>query len=739
MVQTTSHSREEFLAAEEGEEEEEDKEKIPNMVHDTNLPVHRHKLCENIEYRCTEEEMTMRMDDNAETTMTQGENGATQMHTGRDGDGEYVINVRGNGGGRNRNPNRETKDKEEDKIGGRNVHSVSKEFNGREGDSNGDERQEEEEEHLEEAQEAEAEATFCGVPHSVASVVFLAMLESWNMNTIWPFLPSMVARYVEDERMLGYSAGFVGAAFFAGQAATGYLYGRLADAIGRRPVLLAGTVGTAVSVILFGFAPNLPLAVLARFFSGALNGNTGVCRTYIGEAVSTSEAQARAFSSMAFLYGLGAVVAPGVGASLSEPAERFPRIFGGTIFETFPYALPMCFSALLAITAFCWGYVAVPETKAFLERNGVASTAGKAHARDGGGSKVDPDAERKRKQAADDAMREFVGDTLASRLVSVPFRTIWIYAALGLGTVANDELGPLFLKTGKRLGGLGFEPGNIATVMTCGGVAMLIYQLFIFTKVVTRFGAVETLRIASALVLPIVFLYPTIGIVLGNASTGVQTFAIATANCISRVALGSCYPSSFILTNNSCPNVIKGRINGAGQTAVSIVRMLAPVTSGATFAFSMSLEGDGPLHDLRTFVAFALVCFFFFINFLISQTLPSYLDKPFDPAVASAAAADARRKQRKKRRRRRTDKRRHARRGTWSSIGSRNSNMGIVVSDDDDDDDSVLYELVTGDTGNGEEDGGDVRGGRRGSQSDDDDDEGPTSPLLPIVSRDEEA
>lgn len=47
------------------------------------------------------------------------------------------------------------------------------------------------------------------------------------------------------EENIGYYAGFVGAAFFAGQGMTGYLYGRLADNIGRRPVLLWGTCGTA--------------------------------------------------------------------------------------------------------------------------------------------------------------------------------------------------------------------------------------------------------------------------------------------------------------------------------------------------------------------------------------------------------------------------------------------------------------------------------------------------------------
>ena len=48
-------------------------------------------------------------------------------------------------------------------------------------------------------------------------------------------------------------------------------------------ILLMGLLGTAVSMIIFGFSPNFWVAVFARSLMGCLNGNIAVLRTAIGE------------------------------------------------------------------------------------------------------------------------------------------------------------------------------------------------------------------------------------------------------------------------------------------------------------------------------------------------------------------------------------------------------------------------------------------------------------------------
>lgn len=92
--------------------------------------------------------------------------------------------------------------------------------------------------------------------------------------SIFPYIYYMVASFkiTEDERQIAVYAGLVTSAFAIAEFSTGVVWGRLSDKIGRKPVLLTGLAGTALSMLAFGFAPNLPMALLARALGGLLNG-----------------------------------------------------------------------------------------------------------------------------------------------------------------------------------------------------------------------------------------------------------------------------------------------------------------------------------------------------------------------------------------------------------------------------------------------------------------------------------
>lgn len=75
-----------------------------------------------------------------------------------------------------------------------------------------------------------------------------------------------------DDRQIAIYAGMVTSAFAFAEFSTGVVWGRLSDKIGRKPVLLSGLAGTGLSMLMFGFAPNLPVALLGRALGGLLNG-----------------------------------------------------------------------------------------------------------------------------------------------------------------------------------------------------------------------------------------------------------------------------------------------------------------------------------------------------------------------------------------------------------------------------------------------------------------------------------
>lgn len=92
--------------------------------------------------------------------------------------------------------------------------------------------------------------------------------------SIFPYISWMIKDFhiTEDESMVAFYAGMVTSAFTFAEFSTGMLWGRLSDKIGRKPVLLTGLAGTALSVLIFGFAPNVWVALFARALGGLLNG-----------------------------------------------------------------------------------------------------------------------------------------------------------------------------------------------------------------------------------------------------------------------------------------------------------------------------------------------------------------------------------------------------------------------------------------------------------------------------------
>lgn len=76
----------------------------------------------------------------------------------------------------------------------------------------------------------------------------------------------------DNDDQISLYAGLVTSAFAFAEFSTGVLWGRLSDSIGRKPVLMVGLIGTLLSMLVFGFASSLPIALLGRALGGALNG-----------------------------------------------------------------------------------------------------------------------------------------------------------------------------------------------------------------------------------------------------------------------------------------------------------------------------------------------------------------------------------------------------------------------------------------------------------------------------------
>jgi multidrug resistance protein len=99
----------------------------------------------------------------------------------------------------------------------------------------------------------------------------------------------------------------------------GPVLGRFSDRIGRRPVLLLSTAGSAISYALFAWGSGLhghtALLVLigSRAFAGMCGANIGVAQAYIADITPPAE-RSRKMGLIGMAFGLGFILGPPLGS-----------------------------------------------------------------------------------------------------------------------------------------------------------------------------------------------------------------------------------------------------------------------------------------------------------------------------------------------------------------------------------------------------------------------------------------
>ena len=183
--------------------------------------------------------------------------------------------------------------------------------------------------------------------------------------SIFPYAYRMIESFqlTDNETQISMYAGMLITAFAFAEFSTGMLWGRVSDWVGRKPVLILGLCGTALSMVSFGFATTLPGAIVARALGGLLNGNVGVLQTTVAELVTKKEHQPRAYSIMPFVWCLGSIIGPAMGGALAMPCEAYPWLFPkGSLFDKYPFLLPNLVCVVILVFGIANGILFLEET-----------------------------------------------------------------------------------------------------------------------------------------------------------------------------------------------------------------------------------------------------------------------------------------------------------------------------------------------------------------------------------------
>ncbi|KAM6504162.1 Major facilitator superfamily domain containing protein [Amanita muscaria] len=422
----------------------------------------------------------------------------------------------------------------------------------------------------------------------ISIVLLLLICEPFASNSIFPYINQLITELGitgGDKRKVGYYAGIIESLFFATEAMTILQWGRISDRIGRKPVILIGLAGNALSMLCFGLSRTFWTLVVSRCLCGLLNGNVGVLKSVIGELTDSTN-RADGFAYLAVVWSVGATIAPVIGGFLSHPHERLPAVFTSEFWREFPYFLPCLAVATFVLVCYMITLALFNEHAKTPPFSGTLTNDEKP--------------------------------LPLHKLLTYPVvLSVCNYFCIALMEIAFISLLPLLMSTPVEFGGLGCSPAIIGYVLGALGAYVGVVQIAFFSKLVRRFGerrifimGVLTMAINS-LLLPMIS-----SITRKNGVTWVVWCLLAFVLALKAV-LDMSFGCIFVYVNTSSPSKSSlGATNGVAQTMVSVARAIGPGL--ATSLFALSLEKN----LLGGYAVYAVLFLFSWISLLFAVRLP---------------------------------------------------------------------------------------------------------------------
>lgn len=152
-------------------------------------------------------------------------------------------------------------------------------------------------------------------------------LVGMGFSIIMPVLPY----YAESMGANAFQLGMLITVYAICQFIFAPIWGAYSDRMGRKPVLLIGVLGFAVTFILFGYATQLWMLYLIRIAGGILSCATmPTAMAYVGDSTSL-EKRGQAMGMVGAAMGMGMIFGPAIGGLLSTISLSFPFVFAGLL------------------------------------------------------------------------------------------------------------------------------------------------------------------------------------------------------------------------------------------------------------------------------------------------------------------------------------------------------------------------------------------------------------------------
>ncbi|HEX4235930.1 MAG TPA: MFS transporter [Caldimonas sp.] len=154
-------------------------------------------------------------------------------------------------------------------------------------------------------------------------IMITVLIDMVSIGLIIPVLPPLVGTFTSSPSEQAFWYGAVTIAFGVANFFGSPILGRLSDRYGRRPVLLIGFSGLALSFLVTGLATALWMLLVVRLFSGAMQSNIAVANAYVADITPPAE-RAKSFGKLGAMIGMGFILGPVLGGLLGGISLHLP-------------------------------------------------------------------------------------------------------------------------------------------------------------------------------------------------------------------------------------------------------------------------------------------------------------------------------------------------------------------------------------------------------------------------------
>ncbi|KAA8569095.1 hypothetical protein EYC84_000765 [Monilinia fructicola] len=430
----------------------------------------------------------------------------------------------------------------------------------------------------------------------LAILAIIALAEQTALNSISPYLPEMTSKFPEvDPSQIGLYVGTIASSFALAQFTTNFFWGWLSDRIGRKPVVMLGTLLTSACFIAFGFCRTLWQAIIIQALMGMVNGNQGVISTCLGEITDRSN-QSKAFVYLPVIYGIGGITGPALGEESLEEAKDLPPL---------KHRMKSLFTWMWQFTGGARHptYTRSPSERLLLHDSDASD---------------DEDSET----SSNLSMADFFHSSNDAHLTykEVLNRDTMLllgtYLIFQLSNISFNSLYPIFASAPERTG-RELSPSEIGLSLSFAGIVTIVFQVGIFGKLKEKMGNKATYRAGLLLFFVAMMLMPWVGYKDSSPPFGIGNgklwlwIELGFVLLIKTVAAVGGLTSALLLITNSAPNHgVLGTLNGLAQTLSAAGRAAGPFLSGGLFTLGTNIH-NGEFLTWGVFGGIALVGFAF--------------------------------------------------------------------------------------------------------------------------------